>query len=162
MNCERINDITEVYLIPIGELTPAVPFQVAAATIDDAGLPGLDSAVAASVCFSLPASPVYGKPAFSIELDTSPQIKVVSSHSRGGIRHVCTVEVQAADYSEQIEKHVRTLMRDPHHLLLVRGDGTRLFVQCTQDGYRCESEDSAELRSMQFTVTNVNGYQQIV
>lgn len=162
MLCEQINDIVEIYLLPEGSLSLATPFQVSTTTVDISEFSVADAALHLNPCFALSVPPFHGKPDFSVEMDDSASVTVTTERTRGGFQKKISVEVEISDYSDQIEARLLEFEKKPHHLLMYRADGRRLFARCDPFAYACEVEDTSDVKTVKFELTNINGLQTVI
>lgn len=162
MLCEQFNDIVEIYLIPEDSLSLATPFQVASPTVEISDFSLDNSALHANVCLALSVPPMFGTPAFSVEMDDSPSVKVTKEKTRAGFQKKVSVTVEVSDYSQETEEHLDVLERKAHHLLMYRSDGRRLFAFADPFAYNCSVEDSSDVKKIQIEISNTNGMQLVI
>lgn len=162
MLCEQFNDIVELYLIPEGSVSIATPYQVGSPTIEISDFSVEDAELHKNLCFALSLPVLYGQPTFAVEMDDSAQVEVTTEKSRAGYYKKVTVSVQISDYSREVETMIPEIEKKPHHLLMYRSDGRRLFVRCVRYSYNCEVKDTSDIKTIKFEIENSAGAQLVI
>ena len=90
------------------------------------------------------------------------KVKDSESKNVAGRSHNVNVECDIDDRDASLWPVIVNLERNAYHLLLTLRDGTRTFVQATEDSYMCTSERGSGKTSLTFKVHNMMGMQLIV
>lgn len=162
MLCEQFNDIVEIYLIPESSVSLATPFQVGAPTVEISDFSVADAELRKNICFALSVPALYGEPTFTMEMDDSAEVKVTSEKTRAGFQKKVSVTVEISNYSQEVEEKIPEIEKKPHHLLMYRSDGRRVFVRCSPFAYLCSVDDTSDIKTIQFEITNTNGMQLVI
>jgi len=152
-----LDDLTAVTVIPVADFDPGTAAWQLAPTIDAVLFnPYLGHAVtigrqAASAGGALiPIRPFTGK------------AKDDESDSVAGRLHKVSVTCEVDDRDFAVWPILLAVERMQGHLLLTFRDGTRGFVQATDDTYVCTVERSGAKTTVQFRIENMMGIQLLV
>ena len=92
------------------------------------------------------------------------RVKDAESLSTAGRLHTVSVECEVDDRDEEVwtDALLQKLERIPRHLLLTSRDGTRFFVQGSEDTYLCTVSRDGEKTGVSLKVQCLMGVQRIV
>lgn len=157
INCKEftLDDLTAVTAIPVEDYTPGFSAWQLTPTIPSAAFsPTLVRAV------TIGQQAQNGR-LVPIRRD-SGKAKDDESDKVSGRQHTVSVSCEADDREPAVWSLLLALERTPSHLLLTFRDGTRGFVQATEDTYVCAAERDGAKTSVQFKVCNTMGIQLLV
>ena len=121
-----------------------------------------DAELRKNICLALSVPALYGEPSFTMEMDEPAEVKVTSEKTRAGFQKKVSVTVEISDYSQEVEEKIPEIEKKPHHLLMYRSDGRRVFVRCSPFAYLCSVDDTSDIKTIQFEITNTNGMQLVI
>lgn len=157
--CEQINDVIELLFVPESRAEFTVLPQIMATELKPGEFTIKEEGEVSLIRFGLSLSSGFASADFQLEMDNSPEVKVVSEVTKAGIQKKCTIKLVCSDYSDQVDIIIRNLERAPHHVIMYRQDGRKYLVRYIPFAYSCTSEDNSDTKTISFELTNINGMQ---
>lgn len=158
MSCTEFNleDLLAIVAVPVADYSPtAYDWQLKPTITSAAFSPSLINAIA----IGLQPATTGGK---LIPITRkSGKAKDSESDSVAGRKHSVTVSCEADDRDSNTWDYLLTLERTPCHLILTFRNGTRAFVQASEDTYMCEVNRENAKTSLDFKIENLMGIQLI-
>lgn len=158
MSCTEFNldDLLAIVAVPVADYSPSThDWQLKPTIPNTAFSPSLTN----SIAIGLQPAATGGK--LVPMTSKSGKAKDSESDSVAGRKHSVTVSCEADDRDSKIWDYLFCLERTPCHLILTFRNGTRAFVQASEDTYTCEVSRENAKTSLEFKIENLMGIQLI-
>ena len=157
MSCKEfaLDDLMAIVAVPVGKYTPSGA-TILSPTIDGEELDGIVDADA----IVIGKSSQNGSALIPIIRDTG-KVKDSESLNTGGRRHTVNVECEGDDRDSEAWTLLHRLERMAAHLLLTSRDGSRFFVQGSEDTFLCTVNRDGEKTGVGLKVQCMMGVQML-
>jgi len=150
-----LSDVAAIVAIPVANYTPDGSITISPTIASTSFEPTLDTSVitigiAAEVGSLIPIKHATGK------VKDSEQLSVA------GRLHTVSVDCEVDDRDGDVWTLLQALERTPAHLVLMSREGTKFFVQGSDDTYQCTVGRDGEKTTVSFKVQCIMGLQLIV